>query len=63
MTLEQLEAIEAMREALKDARSWNNQDIRNFEDITPSLDMLKARRGVIARALKIDASCAGQATE
>lgn len=63
MTLEQLEAIEAMREALKEARSWNNADIRAFEDITPSMGMLRARRKVITKALKVDAACAGQSTE
>ena len=63
MTLEQLEALEAMRDALLDAKSWNNQDIRNIDEITPDLNMLKARKKVIAQALKMFHACAGQSTE
>lgn len=38
--------------ALKEVRSWNNSDIRGFEDISPDMAMLKARRSVITKALR-----------
>lgn len=39
-------------EALRHVQAWNNSDIKGFEDISPSLDMLKARRRVVMRALR-----------
>lgn len=39
-------------ELLSDIRSWNNQDLRNLDEITPSRSMLLARRRVINAVLK-----------
>ncbi len=38
--------------ALNEARLWNNADIRGLANISPNLEMLKARRAVIADALR-----------
>lgn len=40
-----------VRECVQEALSWTNQDIRNIEDISPNLAMLKARRKVLRAAL------------
>lgn len=37
--------------ALKEAKAWNDADIRGFDDISPNLEMLKARRTVIRAAI------------
>ena len=41
-----------LRAAVKEALSWNASDIRGFEDISPDMSMLKARRAVLRDALK-----------
>ena len=51
--LNRLRAInKEMMEALEEVRSWNNSDIRAFDDIAPDLPILRARRRVIAAVLK-----------
>ena len=42
-----------MVEALENALTWNDADIKGYEEITPNLDMLKERRKVIKAALKL----------
>lgn len=44
-------AVIGLLAALEEVRSWNNSDIRAFEDITPNLAMLQCRRKVIAKAI------------
>ncbi len=39
-------------ELLDDIRSWNNSDIRNYDQISPNLPMFKARRSVINEVIK-----------
>ncbi len=42
----------ALMRALREIKAWNANDIRGYEEITPDMDMLKARRKVINEALK-----------
>lgn len=36
-----------LAQLIDEIRAWNNADIRGIDDISPNVDMLKARRGVI----------------
>jgi|AACY02.12.fsa_nt_gi uncharacterized membrane protein len=38
---------------VKTIRSWNINDIKSFEDTTPPMDMLKARKKIINQTLKL----------
>lgn len=39
-----------LKTILKLIKEWNNNDIRGYEDITPSMDMLETRRELIQEA-------------
>ncbi len=39
-----------LKTILKLIKEWNNNDIRGYEDITPSMDMLETRRELIQKA-------------
>jgi hypothetical protein len=39
-----------LKTILKLIKEWNNNDIRGYEDITPSMDMLESRRELIQEA-------------
>ena len=39
-----------LKTILKLIQNWNNNDIRGYEDITPSMDMLESRRELIQKA-------------
>ena len=39
-----------LKTILKLIQNWNNNDIRGYEDITPSMDMLESRRELIQEA-------------
>ena len=39
-----------LKTILKLIKEWNNNDIRGYEDITPSMDMLESRRELIQKA-------------
>ena len=39
-----------LKTILKLIQNWNNNDIRGYEDIVPSMDMLESRRELIQEA-------------
>jgi|694.fasta_scaffold06713_18 hypothetical protein len=39
-----------LKTILKLIKEWNNNDIRGYDDITPSMDMLESRRELIQEA-------------
>ncbi len=39
-----------LKTILKLIKEWNNNDIRGYDDITPSMDMLETRRELIQEA-------------
>ena len=39
-----------LKTILKLIQNWNSNDIRGYEDITPSMDMLESRRELIQKA-------------
>jgi hypothetical protein len=39
-----------LKTILKLIKEWNNNDIRGYEDIIPSMDMLETRRELIQEA-------------
>ncbi len=39
-------------EVLREIQEWNDADIAGFDDITPDMEMLKARQDTIREALK-----------
>ena len=46
-------ALADLIDLLKEARTWNGQDIKAFEEITPNLKMLRARAKVLRAAVAI----------
>jgi len=39
-----------LKTILKIIKNWNNNDIRGYDDIVPSMDMLESRRELIQKA-------------
>jgi methionine synthase II (cobalamin-independent) len=42
-----------LMELLGEIKYWNNTDIECFDDTTPNMEMLEARRDVIEKVLKL----------
>ena len=46
------ESVQKLTELISDIKTWNENDIICFEDLSPTLEMLRAREEVIDSAMK-----------
>ncbi len=54
LTPEARAVVRAALGALQEARSWNAQDLKGIDDITPNADMLRARARVLSPKIARD---------
>jgi hypothetical protein len=45
-------AAPRLLQVLRHALNWNDADISGFDDITPNMDMLEARREMLSAAIR-----------